>query len=490
MNTLVQRVGRLTPLVASLALPLACGASKANSDATPVDGVDASAPRGSADGAAPVDAAADARVTAPDPYPSPRACTKSVGTGSGAVDVQQAALGLVDGDVVCVRAGAYTSLNVSNITASAGKTITVQNDGIVTFSQPSSGSDLTNVVLSGAGRLGSPTANGFQFRDISYRALDLSGALHGLTLEYLDFENIGDYTINAAGDGQTYDGTDASGLTDLKLLHCRATNFGLGFLNLPGHASGADLVSVAKRVEVAYNDARDSPKAGYVFYLGTAFLASVHHNHASGIALQLAQHNGIVFLNGDGVLHHNYFERYLGEGMRLWPFSYGQVGQVDVYANLFFESQKYSPVEVQAYDADVTRNAQTHFSNVRIFNNTCGDINLQTMLPDNYVTWVAGIVDTYDFGGGTVEITNNLAFNIQMQKDGPFVNAEGAGVPTLKNNLYFATFAAAGLVDARSGRLAAGSPAIGAGAAVPGLADDFYGKAFGAPPDVGAVRAP
>jgi hypothetical protein len=112
------------------------------------------------------------------------------------------------------------------------------------------------------------------------------------------------------------------------------------------------------------------------------------------------------------------------------------------------------------------------------------------MLPDNYVTWVAGIVDTYGFGGGTVEITNNLAFNIQMQKDNPIVNVEGAGVATLKNNLYFDTFTAAGLADARSGRLAVGSPAIGAGTAVTGLADDFYGKAFGAPPDVGAVRAP
>ena len=420
--------------------------------------------------------------------PQPLPCTKTVGTGSGQVDVQQAALSLVDDDVVCIRGGSYDSITLANITASPGHLITVQNDGVVTFSGTSTGSNLTRVKLTGTGTGASATANGFQFRNITYRALQIDGAVHELTLQYLDFENIGDYTVIFTGDGQVYDGTDATALSGLRVLHNRASNFGGVFLQLPGTSSGADLTSVATHPEVAYNDLRDTPGCNYAVYLATSFGANVHHNHASGIALQLAQHNGVVFLNGDGQVHHNYFRNYLGEGVRLWPFSWGSSATIDVFANVFLESMKYSPIEVQAFTGDVTRNAHTTFSNVRIFNNTAGHINLQTMLPNNYTTWVAGLVDTYDFGGGTVELTNNLAFDVRMQKDNdPIVNVEGSGVATRSHNLYFADATAAGLVDDLSVRLAPGSPAIATGVVGPGLTTDVYGVPFASPPDVGAV---
>jgi hypothetical protein len=358
----------------------------------------------------------------------------------------------------------------------------------VTFSDTSSGNDLTRVTITGTGNGATATANGFQFKNIAYRALQIDGSVHSLTLQYLDFENIGDYTIYFGGDGQVFDGTDATALSELKVLHCRGKNFGGAFLQMNGGPTGSNLTSIATGTEVAWNTLTDTPSSNYPVYLGHAFGANVHHNFFSGLSLQLAQHNGMVFLNGDGQVHHNFFRNYLGEGIRLWPYSWGQVGRIDVFDNIFLESMKYSPIEVQAFTADVTRNSHTHFTNVRIFNNTAGNINLQTMLPNNYTTWVAGIVDTYDFEGGTVEITNNLAFNIQMQKDNnPIVNVEGGGVATLSHNLYFANGAAAGLSDEVNVRLTAGSPAIGAGVAVSGLGLDFYGATRGSPPDVGAV---
>ena len=438
---------------------------------------------GTSDAGARVDAGIPTEV-----MPPPLPCTKTVGTGSGQVDIQQAALSLVDDDVVCVRGGTYESINIANITASVGHRITIQNDGVVTFGGTSGGNALTRVTITGTGTGATPTANGFQFKNIAYRALQIDGTVHSLTLQYLDFENVADYTIYFGGDAQVFDGTDATALSELKVLHCRAKNFGGAFLQLTGGATGSTLTGIATGTEVAWNTLTDTPSSNYPVYLGNAFGVNVHHNVFSGLSLQLAQHNGMVFLNGDGQVHHNFFRNYLGEGIRLWPYSWGQVGRIDVFGNVFLESMKYSPVEVQAFTADVTRNAHTHFTNVRIFNNTAGNINLQTLLPNNYTMWVAGLVDTYDFEGGTVEITNNLVFNVQMQKDNnPIVNLEGGGVPTSSHNLYFATSAQAGLVDEVSVRLATGSAAIGAGVAVSGLGLDFYGAPYPSPPDVGAV---
>ena len=421
--------------------------------------------------------------------PAPLACTRMVGTGSGSVDIQQAALGLVDGDVVCIAAGAYSSFHLAKIKADPAHPITIQNDGVVTFSGSSAGEDLTGVVLSGAGKGASDTANGFRFANIGYRAITLSGTLHDVTLQYLDFENIGDYTIYVPGAGLVYDGTDATALTDLKVLHSRGKAFGDGFLTLSGTTKGPDLVGIARRVEVAYCELSDTPKASYAFWLGTGFDAHVHHNRVTGFALQLAQHNGVVFFNGDGVVDHNYFRNYLGEGLRLWPFSWGQAGKIDVFANIFLESQKYSAVEIQAFDADVNRNANTRHTDVRIFNNTAGHLNMETMLPNNYEPWVAGIVDTYGFSGGKVDVANNLAFDINMQKAGnPFLNVQGNGVATLTTNLYFDTWAKAGLLDDTALHLSPTSPAVSAGTPVTGLGTDYYGAAYGNPPDIGAVR--
>lgn len=426
--------------------------------------------------------------SADDPPPAPLACTKTVGTGSGTFQISQAALGLVPGDVVCIKGGDYDSFEISNITGTKASPITIQNDGVVRVAWLSSMSDLKHVVLSGAGKGATAAQNGIYFKDVPYRALHLEGRFEGLTLQYIDMINVADNAILFKNEPRvSYDGTDATIVRrDIRILHMRGTNTN-AFLAFDGEIYDGVISNATKGVEVAYSRITDSPNAGSSVWLGRVWGANVHHNRFEHLSLNVPQHTALVMLIGDGHVHHNYFRDFLGNGMRLWPIGLGAVGSTDVYNNVFLESQKYSALEIQGFEDMINANEHTHPVNLRVFNNTAGNMNLGEKLPDGYDLWYGAVVDSYGYFGCTVEITNNLGFNINNPKhDDHIVNYQGSGSPTVKTNLYFPTWTAAGLTDATSGKLAAGSPAIGKGTPVAGLTDDHFGNPRAGTPDVGA----
>ena len=438
-------------------------------------------------------------VTAPpvesadDPPPAPLPCTKSVGIGSGNLPITQAALSLVPGDVLCIKAGEYDAFDISDITGTKAAPITIQNDGLVRFKSLSAMANLKHVIVTGSGAGASATQYGIYFQDVPYRAVHMNGAFDDMTLQFMDFTNVSDNMILFRNDTPLkYDGTDATVLRhDIRIRHVRGKNTN-AFLSMGAGNDANGVTDVTQDLEVAYCTVSDSPTAGSSMWLGGAWGADIHHNRFLHVSGDLPQHTGIIALTGDGKVHHNYYRDLLGNGLRAWPVSLDKVGTLDVYNNIFLESQKYSAFEVQGFNEVINANSFTHPVNVRIFNNTAGNVNLGTHLPPNYELWIGAIVDSYGYFGCTVEITNNLGFNINKPQaetlEGHIVNYENDGKPVLKNNLYFATWSEAGLADETSGKLAKGSMAIGAGAAVSGLADDFYGRPRAATPDVGACE--
>lgn len=437
------------------------------------------------------DAATAPAESADDPPPPPLACTKNVGTGSGTVEISQAALNLVPGDVVCIKEGQYDGFGISDITGTKSAPITIQNDGPVRILALSGMSNLKHVVVSGAGRGATAAQNGIYFKDVPYRAIHMQGVFDGLTLQYIDLINVGDNAILFFKNDTriAYDGNDATVVRrDVRILHMRGTNTN-AFLGFDGSIDDGVITNASKNIEIAYCRITDSPNAGSSMWLGRVWGADVHHNRFQHVSLNVPQHTALVMLIGDGKLHHNYYQDFLGNGMRLWPVSLDKVGTLDVYNNIFLESQKYSALEIQAFEDTITANQLTHPVDVRVFNNTAGNMNLGTHLPEGYDLWYGAIVDSYSYFGCTVAITNNLGYNINNPKaDDHIVNYEGSGTPVLTTNLYFPTWNAAGLKDATSGKLDASSPAIGKGTPVAGLTNDYYGSPRTGAPDIGAYQ--
>lgn len=436
------------------------------------------------------DAARAPAESADDPPPPPLTCTKNVGNGSGTVEISQAALNLVPGDVVCIKEGQYDGFDISDITGTKASPITIQNDGPVRISALSGMSNLKHVVVSGAGRGATAAQNGIYFKDVAYRAIHMQGVFDGLTLQYIDMINVADNAILFKKDSRIpYDGTDASIVRrDVRILHMRGKNTN-AFLAFDGSIEDGVITNASKNIEVAYCRITDSPDAGSSVWLGRVWGADVHHNRFQHLSLNVAQHTALVMLIGDGKVHHNYYQDFLGNGMRLWPVSLDKVGTLDVYNNIFLESQKYSALEIQAFEDTINASSFTHPVDIRVFNNTAGNMNLGTHLPNGYDLWYGAIVDSYSYFGCTVAIMNNLGYNINNPKAGDYiVNYEGSGTPVLKTNLYFPTWNAAGLKDATSGKLDASSPAVGKGTPVVGLTDDHYGSPRTGTPDIGAYQ--
>jgi hypothetical protein len=474
-------------------LVIAC--SSAPVTTTPPDA--ASADAASPDVVAP-DAGGDAN-TGPDASapPVPLACTKSIGTGSGAITISQSAQGLVDGDVLCIKAGTYSSISLMNVAASSGQTITVQNDGVVEITGSTYGtnfSNLTNVVVSGGGVGWSTTASGIAFHDLTYRALILADPLHGVTFQYIDFTNIGDYVFDFMPT-QTYDGTPSTLMTDLHILHVNATNLTTTLLTF--NATGP-LTGLTQNLEVGWCTINGGISLGD---FNGVFGVDIHHNVVKTLNLASDVHNGVIFLQGDGAIHHNYISDVLGSGIRAWPSSLQTKGRLDIYDNIFLDSIKYSAMEIQpnAPYGGFSSTQSSYFTNTDyfVYSNTAGDLNLcaaptnPATLPPGPACWFGALVDTYDSDGGVLTIANNLVFDINGTNGGDAIqNIEGnlGAMAILENNLTFSTYQAAGLIDNVSCKPTAQSPVVGAGVVIPGFVDDYFGNPRTSPPDVGAVQ--
>lgn len=399
-------------------------------------------------------------------------CDMEVGSGSGQVAVSTAIIGT--NKVICIKAGTYSSLDVFGLTG-VGTPIVVQNSGMVTFTDRIYLSNLKNVVVSGSGTDG--LEQGIMVRDNGYRGTSLYGKFHTFTLQNIAYKNVPDYVISWDRPRVIYDGTPESTMYNAKFLRLTGENIGPLIMLYPSRETLEDILM---NIEVGYNTVKNSPNSGSSIVLNAAFNVNVHHNRFENVSMNINEHSGIIFLNGDGKVHHNYFSNVLGNSMRTWPLSLkngSTIGKLDMYNNITVGSIKYGMIEVQPFADHI--HSGTTYTDIRIYHNTAGNLNHGVALPAGPALWTAGLVDLYGSIGGTIDIQNNLLFNVNNPRDNTyFINGQGYW-PTEKmtflNNLYFSSSTDAGLINLTSVKPSPSSPVVSKGSVLSLVPDDYFG---------------
>lgn len=401
-----------------------------------------------------------------------------IGSGSGELNYPnaQATLNLQDGDTLVIRAGVYQGITLNNITAGAGKKIYVINQGQVEITNSWVGfnvSDLTNVDIMGNGTPG--ITYGFYIHDLLIRGMDILGRLSGVSFSYFRMENMNDYGVYMLDNALIYDGTNNSLFYDIKFLHFKMYNIVQTPFQFGDWSLVKDLgaVGMMRKIEVAYCDVEKILNAD-IIHLNRAVQVNVHHNRIVHTGLNDTRHAGIIYLRGDGDIHHNYISDHWGNGVRAEGFSLDAPGTVNIYNNVVVNSRKYSGVEANSYDNDVNGSVYTRYCNYKIYNNTFGNLSA--------ADWQAAMVDTYNAYGGTIEIKNNIGFNIQ--KDLAYdatrnyvYSRFNVTLPDTANNLYSTSYVPLGLINDSSCLLNVNSPAIDKGTNFSWMTDDIDGVA-------------
>lgn len=400
-----------------------------------------------------------------------------VGSGSGFIDYPnaQTTLNLHDDDTIMINPGKYKLMNFRNIAASPGHKIYIMNSGLVEIGpdpSPSTFSNLTNVEIRGDGTPGIDF--GFYLHDL-IRGISIDGTMSGVYFSYFKMVNIRDYGVFFYNGALQYDGTNSttSLFYDIKFLHFSVYNLTTSFLQLGlfGRVVDDGLVSVFRKLEVAYCTIDYSDQQD-VFHLNKVVNANIHHNRFSHLGKNDFRHTGIIYLYGSGEVHHNYISDYWGSGLRAHSFNLDTVGIVNIYNNVMVGSRKYSGLEAQCTPEDIAYSPYVKYCNFKIFNNTFGNLSAYD--------WQAAMVDSYNAVGGTIEIKNNLGFNIERDK--PFDPTKNyvytqlnITKPDTAGNIYSRNYIDLGLADDSSCLLNITSPAIDKGVTAGFIKDDIDG---------------
>lgn len=383
---------------------------------------------------------------------------------------------------VYIKGGNYRSITIKNIRQDDGCPVTFTNDGVITLKNAELQiSNVSHVTVTGD--INNGDSKGFDFSDNSYRAVVLSDYINNVTLTNMSFKNIRDYVISY--DNRTvYEGTDQTATKNLRILKMDCERSG-PFINFSGRKNGSTVIGLYRDLEIAYVNYRDSPAVGIVVSVPNAESFNIHHNTFNNINTQNNNHNAMFQIHGNGEFHNNYISDFQGNSLRARPFSFGSsVKELLIYNNIVINSRKYSAFEVQAFSEDRIRQGNT-YANVKVFNNTCGNINLSR-------DWYGVVLDAYDISGGKCEVFNNLAFHFPIpHPKGPIVSYMGLNDNDLivNNNYYYDNANAAGITDERSLKIASTSPAKNNGVTVASLTHDYYNAPRNPDkPSVGAVE--
>ena len=276
-----------------------------------------------------------------------------VGTGTGDLVIDGAVIGVKCNDVIKVKAGTYTTINIQNI--NSGCPITVQNDGQVTIAGSQDQMNLTNVsdlTISGAGTTG--ISRGFISRDNTiHRSILIHGAVHNLTIQNFSFINVGDYVIYFNNSTMVYDASNpATYSSNLKLLNITCNNT-QSLLQEDGDIANGVVTGVIKGLEIAYLNFSNS-NCGNIIFVGNADDYNIHHNTITNINQTNNNHNGIFTIKGNGQFHHNLVTNHQGNAIRAWARSLGTTPKnVLIYNNTVVGSRKYSAFECQSFSDEI-----------------------------------------------------------------------------------------------------------------------------------------
>jgi hypothetical protein len=405
-----------------------------------------------------------------------------VGLGSGNLVVDGATLGIQCNDRIVIAKGSYTSISIKNIQSPEGCTTLITNGGLVEIKGDFSQMNLSNLKGVNISGDGDPKiAYGFQFSDNVYRSILISKPYNRATIQHMSFKNIDDYVITY-NPNTTYDGTEASYSKDLKFLNLSCENTS-SLIQFPGSVENGNIVSLIRNLEISNLIFKNSSSVGTMIWVGNVENYNVHHNRVDNINSANNNHNGIFHFVGNGTFHDNYISNHQGNALRAWTFSIGDRANKDVliYNNIVVNSRKYSAFEVQSFDNYMR--GQITYVNASIFNNTCGNLNMNK-------DWYGNVVDVYNLQGGTCQVFNNIGFNFPAPNPvNNITNQQSSTKPEGNTNLYFNNIDDVGFADNTKFTLKSSSAAKNKGQSIPSLSKDYYGtgRKVGAP-SIGAVE--
>jgi len=373
-------------------------------------------------------------------YNSTNANTQmTVGTGSGNIVIDGSQFVKSSPYVINIASGNYNNITIQNINNSVP--VVIQNSGQVNITGNGSGLTLNNVsnlTVSGNGTSG--IAQGFAFSNINYRPLTINGLTHDLTLQNMSFVNTQDYTISFSDGNTVYDGTNNTCFYDITLANITCNSTGQ-FLQMGGGINNNQVTGLVKNLTISNLNFSNSANVGVVAYVGNAENYNIYQNTVHDIYQLDGNNNGIFLIVGNGAFHDNLVYNHQGCAIRAWCMSVGTTPKnVLIYNNTVHDSRKSSAFEVQSF-SNFMIPGQSTFANASVYSNITGNLNTTN-------NWYGVIVDVYNLFGGTCSVSNNTGFNFPSPNPNSYiVNQQGSTVPSLSNNSYYATAAAAGIAN-------------------------------------------
>jgi hypothetical protein len=359
-----------------------------------------------------------------------------LGTGSGYLVIDGSTLNITTNTFIRIKAGSYKGITIKNIPATAAKPVYIKNAGQVNISETMSIDNVSNVIIDGDYTAG--LTYGFQFANISYRAVTLNGKMSGVVLKSMSFVNVGDYCISGTpnnGNGLRYTGTAETRTDGFKILNCLFEN--AGSIQFGGNISkdnGED-TGFFKDVEIAYNTFQNSQHVGTVCTFTNVQDYNIHHNVVNNINKNSDIHNGVFYMQGNGIFHDNKLTNYQGNAIRMWLFSRGSTPATNqIYNNICYNTRKYSGFELQGFDRYII-SGKTTYANAKVYNNTVGQMNTNK-------DWEGQLLDLYNIGG-TLEYYNNLGYALNTTKgsvSNMINNMSDTKITVESNNKYYPVY--------------------------------------------------
>lgn len=360
--------------------------------------------------------------------PGQNANSIEIGNGSGDLTIDGNDSKIQGKSLILIKPGTYNYITIKNISGNMNAPVFIKNAGQVNIRRGMETTNLNNVTIAGDN---TPSIEyGFNFHDIAYRAIVLSGKMSGVTLKSLSFKNVKDYVIFADLSNLRHTGSADTRVEGFKILNSKFDN--AANIEFKGSFGSGQDNGLVKDLEIAHNIIVNN-NGGNFAYFSNVQDYNIHHNVADNINPTQNQHNGIFHMIGNGKFHSNKFTNYQGNMIRAWGFSRGSSpATIEIYNNIAHNTRKYGAFEIQGFDRYIVPGKST-VVNAKVYNNTAGKMNTSK-------DWEGVMLDLYNFGG-TLEYYNNLGYDLHQgeQISDMINNMSNTKIIKNTNNKYFET---------------------------------------------------
>jgi hypothetical protein len=399
--------------------------------------------------------------------------------------------GLTAGDTLAIAPGTYsgggTFSNLRDLTI-------INNGGVVTFTGTViwGGTTMHNIKWTGVGYTGA--FYGFVFNTAT-AFYGQASHTDSTRFDHLDFENASSaaFDFGDSNYGITFNGSSAT-----YKMHC------MTFSDLKVFNSSLFIITGYNDPTAAANNLCDSIDMHNIIIQdlqgpGQQVRGTMTHFNMYNWTITYSGTNtlvgdqGVLYINGNGSIHHNYMHGGRGYLARIVSFSMKPLQDSTLfYNNIILSTTHYGGLDIRCDSVDIPWRNSAYLNpikNVYVVNNTIGNKWNQ-----NFVVPV--VVQYQMHNNNILYCKNNLSFaadpNVtNLPQDGILVDYnQGNGKVDTSNNKYYS---AAAILSYLQDTLATCRPKSvsalnGAGVPYNFIATDYYDKIRPTPPSIGAVE--